>query len=96
MPARNVSLTPYLADFVDQNVKSGEFQNASEVVREGLRLLRERQEAEAAKLEALRSAVYIGLEDERRGYVTEIDLDDLRDMLAEAGRTGRKDPGRKG
>jgi antitoxin ParD1/3/4 len=35
----NVSLTPELATFVDQLVAGGEFRSASEVVREGLRLL---------------------------------------------------------
>lgn len=35
----NVSLTPELAAFVDQLVAGGDFRSASEVVREGLRLL---------------------------------------------------------
>jgi hypothetical protein len=37
----NVSLTPELERFVDANVESGLYNNASEVVREGLRLLKE-------------------------------------------------------
>ncbi|HEY3813668.1 MAG TPA: type II toxin-antitoxin system ParD family antitoxin [Caulobacteraceae bacterium] len=72
MPARNVSLTPYLAEFVDKNVETGEFQNASEVVREGLRLLAERQRAETAKLEALRRAVQVGLDAADRGDLYEV------------------------
>jgi putative addiction module CopG family antidote len=40
----NVSLTPELEKFVDGKVESGLYNNASEVVREGLRLLQERDE----------------------------------------------------
>lgn len=40
---KNVSLTGHLAEFVARNVASGSFQNASEVVREGLRLLERQQ-----------------------------------------------------
>jgi len=72
MPARNVSLTPHLADFLDRNVESGRFSNASEVVREGLRLLEQRQAEESAKLEALRAAVRVGLEDSQAGRVAAI------------------------
>jgi antitoxin ParD1/3/4 len=40
----NVSLTPELERFVDAKVESGLYNNASEVVREGLRLLKEQDE----------------------------------------------------
>ena len=40
----NVSLTPELESFVDGKVESGLYNNASEVVREGLRLLKEHDE----------------------------------------------------
>lgn len=40
----NVSLTPELEKFVDRKVESGLYNNASEVVREGLRLLKEHDE----------------------------------------------------
>ena len=42
--AMNVSLTPELERFVDGKVESGLYNNASEVVREGLRLLKEHDE----------------------------------------------------
>jgi antitoxin ParD1/3/4 len=62
MPTRNVNLTPELDRFVATKIKSGRYENASEVVRAGLRTLkrqeRERHEKEhAAKLDALRSAI---------------------------------------
>ena len=45
MPTRNVVLTDHLAGVVDGLVASGRYQNASEAIREGVRLL-EREEAE--------------------------------------------------
>jgi antitoxin ParD1/3/4 len=60
MPTRNVSLTPELDRFVANRIRKGAYENASEVVRAGLRSL-EREEREfEAKLEALRSAVDAG------------------------------------
>jgi putative addiction module CopG family antidote len=45
----NVSLTPELERFVGEKVKSGLYNNASEVVREGLRLLKEQDEIQEPK-----------------------------------------------
>jgi antitoxin ParD1/3/4 len=67
MPTRNVVLTTHQATLVDRLVKSGRYQNASEVLREGLRLI-EREEAETeARLEALRDAARVGLSDIKTG-----------------------------
>ncbi len=57
MPTRNVVLTNQQADLVENLVKCGRYQNASEVLRDGLRLLQRRELEEAAKLEALRGAL---------------------------------------
>lgn len=57
MPTRNVVLTDHQAKLVEQLVRSGRYQNASEVLREGLRLLERREATDAARLEALRSAL---------------------------------------
>jgi antitoxin ParD1/3/4 len=46
----NVSLTPELEKFVNAKVGSGRYNSASEVVREALRLLEERDSARATKL----------------------------------------------
>jgi antitoxin ParD1/3/4 len=57
MPTRNVNLTDELDRFVSKKVKNGRYENASEVVRAGLRTL-EREEREFdAKIAALRSAI---------------------------------------
>jgi antitoxin ParD1/3/4 len=92
MPARNVSLTPRLARFVDENVETGRFQNASEVVREGLRLLEQRQAEDALKLAALRVAIEVGRDDIRHGRVIEIEAGQERAFLATLGRTGSREP----
>ncbi len=57
MPTRNVVLTDQQADLVEDLVRSGKYQNASEVLRDGLRLLEKRESEEAAKLEGLRLAL---------------------------------------
>jgi antitoxin ParD1/3/4 len=56
----NVSLTPALERLVNEKVSEGFYTSASEVVREGLRLLQERDEARDAKLAALRADIQEG------------------------------------
>lgn len=56
MPQRNVNLTDHFDHFIDANLASGRFSNASEMVREGLRLLEQRDREEQAKLAWLRGA----------------------------------------
>jgi antitoxin ParD1/3/4 len=60
MPTRNISLTDQFDRFVEDNVSSGEYQNASEVVRDGLRLLQQRKKEEALRLQELRRVVREG------------------------------------
>jgi antitoxin ParD1/3/4 len=56
----NVSLTPALEKFVAQKVQSGLYQTASEVIREGLRLLEERDALHRARLDDIRQAIQYG------------------------------------
>ncbi len=65
----NVSLTPELEVIIDQKVKSGMYNSASEVVREGLRLLQQRDEMREAKLNALRAEIQKGIDDLEAGRV---------------------------
>ena len=57
----SVALSPHFETFIRQQVDSGRFNNVSEVVRAGLRLLEEREAEQVAKLQALREAVAVGL-----------------------------------
>lgn len=78
MPTRNIVLTDHQADLLERLVSSGRYQNASEVLREGLRLV-ERQEAEdKARLKALRDAARVGIEDVDAGRVH--DFTSARDL----------------
>lgn len=63
MPTRNVVLTNYQTEFVEKLVASGRYQNASEVLREGLRLVEQRDTEEKVRLKALREAARIGAAD---------------------------------
>ena len=56
MATRNVVLTPHQDQVIHDLVQSGRYQNASEVMREGLRLLEQRVAEDTAKIEALRQA----------------------------------------
>lgn len=67
MATRNVVLTDSQSALVDQLVTSGRYQNASEALRAGLRLL-EREEAE---FQNLRSRLTVGLDQARRGDLAE-------------------------
>jgi antitoxin ParD1/3/4 len=63
----NISLTPELEEFVTSRVESGRYQSASEVVRQGLRLLQDQEETREAHLTRLRQQIQIGLDQANRG-----------------------------
>ena len=57
MPTRNIHLTAELDQFVDDSIESGRYENASEVIRAGLRALAQSEAEDRAKVEALRVAI---------------------------------------
>ncbi len=79
MATRNINLTPQLDAYVAEQVASGQFQNASEVVRAGLRALKAEQEAHAAKVAALNAAIQAGI-DSGPGIVID-DIDAYFDQM---------------
>jgi antitoxin ParD1/3/4 len=84
MPTRNISLTPEQDAFIEKAVKSGEYQNASEAVRDALRTLQQRRREDALKLTALRTQIKAGIEALERGEYTEVadaDLDQYFETL---------------
>ncbi len=82
MPTRNVVLTEHQANLVEQLVTSGRYQNASEVLREGLRLVEQREAEDAYRLQALQSAANAGIADIEAGRFTTFDsADALRSHL---------------
>ncbi len=71
MPTRNINLTEHFNEFVDQQIATGRYGNASEIVREALRLLERHEQEREAKLKALRQAAKTGFDeiDQGRGIV---------------------------
>ena len=63
----NVSLTPELEEMVNRKVKSGLYNSASEVIREGLRRLQEDDELKNLRREELRREILKGMEQMRNG-----------------------------
>lgn len=57
----NVSLTPQLERFINEQVESGRYRSASEVVREAVRLLKDQHDRREAKIEAIRKALGSGI-----------------------------------
>ncbi len=76
----NVSLTSTLEGMVKTLVKSGRYNSASEVVRDGLRLIEEREQLREIKLVALREAIQEGRDS---GPSTSWDLEDFKTRAKE-------------
>jgi len=86
MPTRNVVLSEHQHELVETLVQSGRYQNASEVLREGLRLIEERDRLEEVKLKALKQAARQGWADVRAGRYTVVADDQLEDFVGQLGR----------
>lgn len=85
MPTRNVVLSERQHDLVEALVQSGRYQNASEVLREGLRLIEQRERLEAAKLKMLQDAADKGWADIAAGRYTDLVDDQLEDFIGQLG-----------
>ncbi len=86
--AVNVSLTPELEALIQERVRSGRYTSASEVVREALRLLEDRDELRRVRLAELRSKVAAGLDSLDRGQARDGDevIDEILDDASAASR----------
>ena len=87
----NVSLTPELERLVNEKVESGLYQTASEVVREALRLLKERDQAR----DDLRADVQAGLNQLARGQGRAYDKTSSRQLAERIKSRGRAAPAKK-
>lgn len=86
MPTRNVVLSEHHQHLVETLVQSGRYHSASEVLREGLRLIEERERREDAKLKALRQASRQGWRDVSAGRHADVPDDQLEDFVGQLGR----------
>ncbi len=81
MPKRNISLTTELDEFIDRAVEAGEYRNASEVVRDAVRVLQQRRQEDALKLEVLRMQVRAGVDALEQAAFVEVADEELEDYL---------------
>lgn len=88
--AMNVSLTPTLEELVQRRVATGLYNSASEVIREALRLLEERDEIRKLRLGTLRREISVGVDQLERGEVSEYDDQSLNTLAADIKAKGRK------
>ena len=84
----NVSLTEPMEKFVRQKVAAGDYETASEVVREGLRLLRQRDEVWKSEV---RSKISQGMDSIRAGRT--IPAAQVKTQMASFKRKWKKDRG---
>lgn len=82
----NISLTPELERLVAEKVRSGMYQTSSEVIREGLRLLKERDE----RSESLRKDIRAGFESVERGEYTQYTASSVQKLANRVKAQGRK------
>ena len=82
MPTRNVNLTDHQNRFLAEILASGRYQNASEVVRDSLRLLEDRERESALRLERLKSALDEGEAAIARGEYEDVAVEDIDGWMA--------------
>ena len=86
MPTRNVVLTERHERVISDLVASGRYQNASEVLRDGLRLIEERDARDSAKLKLLQDAARAGFADVDAGRFVELEDGDIEAAFEQLGR----------
>lgn len=74
----NISLPSELENRIKQQVDSGAYSSASEIVREALLLFEAYQNIQSAKLSSLKSDIMLGLSDINAGRVEELDIERLK------------------
>jgi len=90
MPTRNINLTAEQDAFVQEVVEAGEYQNASEAIRDALRVLQQRRREDTLRLRALRAQIKAGTDALERGDFTEVDDPDLEGYLERLTTTSKK------
>ena len=86
MPTRHVFLSEPQHQLIETLVQSGRYQHASEVLREGLRLIAQRERREDAKLVALKQAARLGWANVSAGRCADVAADQLEDLVGQLGR----------
>lgn len=81
-----ITLTPELEDLVNEKIRSGKYDSPSQVVRDGLRLLKEQDQLKQLRLEELRREVQGGIDAIQEGRYTSYNSADelMEDVIKEA------------
>jgi antitoxin ParD1/3/4 len=88
----NVNLGPVFDQFIAELLKGGHYQSQSEVVREGLRMLKEREELKQLRIDELRREIARGGEQADRGEL--VDGDEAFKRIRTKGAAGQLTPAR--
>ena len=81
--ATSYSIGKHFEDLIESLIKSGRYSTASEIMRDGLRLIEEREERRQAKLEALRAEIQKGIDS---GPAEEVDIHEMIEAIKARGR----------
>jgi antitoxin ParD1/3/4 len=81
--ATSYSIGKHFEEFIEGLIESGRYSTASEILRDGLRLIEEREERRKAKLEALRAEIQRGLDS---GPAEEVDISEMMKSIKARGR----------
>jgi putative addiction module CopG family antidote len=82
----NVSLPPDLAKFIQDQIETSHYESADEVIRESLRLLKERD----ARLAGLRTQIRLGFDEIARGECEDYDAADTPSLAEDIKKRGRE------
>lgn len=73
-----MTLTPEITQIIEDKVRSGQYHSANEVVREGLRLLEERDQLRQMRLQQLRQDIAVGIAQADAGEATSLSVDAIK------------------
>jgi antitoxin ParD1/3/4 len=81
--ATSYSIGKHFEEFIESLIKSGRYSTASEIIRDGLRLIEEREQDRDAKLQWLRAAIQEGLDSPSEEV-------DIKEWIEDVKRRGRQ------
>jgi antitoxin ParD1/3/4 len=81
--ATSYSIGKHFEGFIESLLESGRYSTASEVMRDGLRMIEEREQRRIAKLEALRAEIQKGIDS---GPAVETDIKEMIEAVKSRGR----------
>ena len=85
-----VSLTPELVRFVEEKLKSGDFESADDVIGSALAMWKAQEELSSTDLDELRAQIKVGLDQACRGESTPLDMNAIKEQARRLRAGGRK------